>query len=47
MQVIKRKGSLEREFIRDLQAQGYEYLQGLNNHDELIKKLTSSITTVE
>ncbi|STO61659.1 type I restriction-modification system [Haemophilus aegyptius] len=31
--------SLEREFIRDLQAQGYEYLQGLNNHDELIKNL--------
>lgn len=33
------EGSLEREFIRDLQAQGYEYLQGLNNHDELIKNL--------
>ena len=33
------EGRLEREFIRDLQAQGYEYLQGLNNHDELIKNL--------
>lgn len=33
------EGSLEREFIRDLQAQGYEYLQGLNKHDELIKNL--------
>ena len=33
------EGSLEREFIRDLQKQGYEYLQGLNNHDELIKNL--------
>lgn len=33
------EGSLEREFIRDLQAQGYEYLQRLNNHDELIKNL--------
>lgn len=33
------EGSLEREFIRDLLAQGYEYLQGLNNHRELIKNL--------
>ena len=33
------EGNLEREFIRDLQAQGYEYLQGLNNHGELIKNL--------
>ena len=33
------EGSLEREFIRDLQAQGYEYLQGLNNHDALVKNL--------
>ena len=33
------EGSLEREFIHDLRAQGYEYLQGLNNHDELIKNL--------
>ena len=33
------EGSLEREFIRDLQAQGYEYLQELNNHEELIKNL--------
>ena len=41
------EGSLEREFIRDLQAQGYEYLQGLNNHDELIKKLTVSITALK
>ena len=33
------EGSLEREFIRDLLAQGYEYLQELNNHDELLKNL--------
>lgn len=33
------EGILEREFIRDLLAQGYEYLQGLNNHGELIKNL--------
>lgn len=33
------EGNLEREFIRDLLAQGYEYLQELNNHDELIKNL--------
>ena len=33
------EGSLEREFIRDLQAQGYEYLQGRNHPDELIKNL--------
>ena len=33
------EGSLEREFIRDLQAQGYEYLQGLNSHDALVKNL--------
>ena len=37
------EGSLEREFIRDLQAQGYEYLQGLNNHDELIKNLRTQL----
>lgn len=33
------EGNLEREFIRDLLAQGYEYLQELNNHDELVKNL--------
>ena len=33
------EGSLEREFIRDLQAQGYEYLQELNSHDALVKNL--------
>ena len=33
------EGSLEREFIRDLQTQGYEYLQGLNSHDALVKNL--------
>ena len=37
------EGSLEREFIRDLQAQGYEYLQGLNGHDELIKNLRAQL----
>ena len=33
------EGGLEREFIRDLRAQGYEYLQGLNSHDALVKNL--------
>ena len=33
------EGSLEREFIRDLQAQGYEYLQEINGHDVLVKNL--------
>ena len=37
------EGSLEREFIRDLQAQGYEYLQGLNNHDALVKNLRAQL----
>lgn len=33
------EGSLEREFIRDLQAQGYKYLQDINGHDVLVKNL--------
>ena len=37
------EGSLEREFIRDLQAQGYEYLQGINNHDALVKNLRAQL----
>ena len=37
------EGSLEHEFIRDLQAQGYEYLQGLNNHDALVKNLRAQL----
>ena len=37
------EGSLEREFIRDLQAQGYEYVQGLNNHDVLVKNLRAQL----
>ena len=37
------EGSLEREFIRDLQAQGYEYLQGLNNNDALVKNLRAQL----
>ena len=37
------EGSLEREFIRDLQAQGYEYLQGLNSHDALVKNLQAQL----
>lgn len=37
------EGSLEREFIRDLQAQGYEYLQGLNSHDLLVKNLRAQL----
>jgi len=37
------EGSLEREFIRDLQAQGYEYLQGLNSYDALVKNLRAQL----
>ena len=37
------EGSLEREFIRDLQAQGYEYLQGFNSHDTLVKNLRAQL----
>ena len=37
------EGSLEREFIRDLRAQGYEYLQGLNSHDALVKNLRTQL----
>ena len=37
------EGSLEREFIRDLQAQGYEYLQEINGHDALVKNLRTQL----
>ena len=37
------EGSLEREFIRDLQAQGYEYLQEINGNDALIKNLRAQL----
>lgn len=37
------EGSLEREFIRDLRAQGYEYLQEINGHDALIKNLRAQL----
>ena len=37
------EGRLEREFICDLQAQGYGYLQGLNNHDALVKNLRAQL----
>ena len=37
------EGSLEREFIRDLQAQGYEYLQDINGHDALVKNLRAQL----
>ncbi len=37
------EGSLEREFIRDLQAQGYEYLQELNSHDALVNNLRAQL----
>lgn len=37
------EGSLEREFIRDLQAQGYEYLQDINGHDALVKNLQAQL----
>ena len=37
------EGSLEREFIRDLRAQGYEYLQEINGHDALVKNLRAQL----
>ena len=37
------EGSLERELIGDLQRLGYEYLQGLNNHDALVKNLRAQL----
>lgn len=37
------EGSLERELIGDLQRLGYEYLQGLNNHDALVKNLRTQL----
>ena len=37
------EASLERELIRDLRAQGYGYLQGLNNHDALVKNLRAQL----
>ena len=37
------EGSLEREFICDLKAQGYDYLQDLNNHDALVKNLRAQL----
>ena len=37
------EGSLEREFINDLRAQGYEYLQEINGHDALVKNLRTQL----
>ena len=37
------EGSLERELIGDLQRLGYEYFQGLNNHDALVKNLRAQL----
>lgn len=37
------EGSLEREFIHDLRAQGYEYLQDINGHDALVKNLRTQL----
>ena len=37
------EGSLEREFIRDLRVQGYEYLQDINGHDALVKNLRAQL----
>ena len=37
------EGGLEREFICDLKAQGYDYLQDLNNHDALVKNLRAQL----
>ena len=37
------EGRLEREFICDLKAQGYDYLQDLNNHDALVQNLRAQL----
>ena len=37
------EGSLEREFIHDLRAQGYEYLPDINGHDALVKNLRAQL----
>lgn len=37
------EGSLEREFIHDLRAQGYEYLPDINGHDALVKNLRTQL----
>ena len=35
--------SLEREFIRDLQGQGYQYLPEINNHEKLLINLRNQL----
>ncbi len=37
------EGDLEREFIQDLQNQGYEYLPGLNNNTALLKNVRTQL----
>ena len=37
------EGRLEREFICDLKAQGYDYLQDLNGHDALVQNLRAQL----
>ncbi len=38
--------SLEREFIRDLQGQGYQYLPEINNHEKLLINLRNQLQTL-
>ncbi|MBN6070395.1 type I restriction endonuclease subunit R [Aggregatibacter actinomycetemcomitans] len=38
--------SLEREFIRDLQGQGYRYLPEINNHEKLLINLRNQLQTL-
>lgn len=38
--------SLEREFIRDLQGQGYQYLPEINNHEKLLINLRHQLQTL-
>ena len=37
------EGDLEREFIQDLQNQGYEYLPGLNNPDAMLANVCEQL----
>ncbi|WP_449413236.1 type I restriction endonuclease subunit R [Pandoraea soli] len=40
------EGDLEREFIRDLQNQGYEYASGLNTPDKLLANVREQLQTL-
>lgn len=40
------EASLEREFIEDLQQQGYEYLPKISNHEQLLANLRTQLQTL-